>query len=428
MRRLTANEVSDFVSQRETQEGKARAVANAIVGEVREKGWAALQAYSEKFDRVKIEKATVYAGKEEIEKAYFGTDAKLLGGMRKMIANVREFARVERESIKAVALRKKGLECTLVFRPVERAGIYVPAGRAPLFSSLIMAAMPAKIAGVDEIIVCTPPSDGGRPDRRILAAARLCGISKIYAIGGAQAIAAMAYGIDGVIPKVDVICGPGNAYVCAAKQAVLANSGARIDIPAGPSEVLVIVGETAKAKEAAADMLAQAEHGADSSAICICMSRKKANEVRAEVQTQLGMLAGSNAARLSIGKWGRIFFCESIGAAIEAANRIAPEHLELLVRQPEKIVPKIRNAGAIFLGTGEAFCDYGMGGGNHILPTGGAARAWSGVSVKTFGKFVYVEKISRNGQRKLAPLAGMLAEAEGLEAHAKAARIRCEDG
>ena len=299
----------------------------------------------------------------------------------------------------------------------------MPAGRAPLFSSLFMAAVPAAVAGVEELVVCTPPQKDGNANRFVLAAAAMCGIPNVYKIGGAQAIAAMAYGIGGMMPPVDVICGPGNAYVSAAKQ-IVAGNGTRIDVPAGPSEVLVIADGSVNQAYAAADMLAQAEHGADSVALCICDSKDAARKVSTELSAQLGKLPEENAARASIPKWGMVLVAKSLEDAVGAANALAPEHLELLVKDAARLLPLVKNAGAVFVGTGEAFCDYGMSGGNHILPTNSAARAWGGVSVQTFGKWMYTETLEETAQGRLAKATALLARMEGLEAHARASEKR----
>ncbi len=343
--------------------------------------------------------------------------------MLEMKGRVDAFARVQKASMGEVSQEGKDGRTSLRFVPVERVGIYVPAGRAPLFSSLFMAAVPAAVAGVKEIVVCTPPQKDGKANPFILAAARMCGISRICKIGGAQAIAAMAYGIEGMMARVDVVCGPGNAYVSAAKQAVT-GEGVRIDVPAGPSEVLVIADCSANPAFVAADMLSQAEHGADSVAVCICESVGLARKVSAELSAQLGRLPEGSQARASIPKWSRIFVAKSTGDAIDAANELAPEHLELMVKDAEGLLPLVKNAGAVFVGTGEAFCDYGMSGGNHILPTNSAARAWGGVSVQAFGKWMYVESLSGAAQKRLAKTSALLARMEGLEAHAKAAEAR----
>ncbi len=391
--------------------------------DVRLRGFAAVADYSRRLDGFALSPGNARASRREIEDA-----EKLLlpaqrNAMLEMKGRIEEFARAQKASMGEVCLEGNDGKTTLRFVPVERAGIYVPAGRAPLFSSLFMAAVPAAVAGVEELVVCTPPQKDGNANRFVLAAAAMCGIPNVYKIGGAQAIAAMAYGIGGMMPPVDVICGPGNAYVSAAKQ-IVAGNGTRIDVPAGPSEVLVIADGSVNQAYAAADMLAQAEHGADSVALCICDSKDAARKVSTELSAQLGKLPEENAARASIPKWGMVLVAKSLEDAVGAANALAPEHLELLVKDAARLLPLVKNAGAVFVGTGEAFCDYGMSGGNHILPTNSAARAWGGVSVQTFGKWMYTETLEETAQGRLAKATALLARMEGLEAHARASEKR----
>jgi len=393
------------------------------VEDVRLQGFEAVKEYSRRLDGFALSLENAFASRQEIADAERSLLPAQREAMLEMKRRVEAFARAQKASMGEVSLEGKDGKTALVFVPVKRAGIYVPAGRAPLFSSLFMAALPAAVAGVGEIVVCTPPQKDGNANPLILAAASICGIGKICKIGGAQAIAAMAYGIEGVMAPVDVVCGPGNAYVSAAKQMV-AGGGTRIDVPAGPSEVLVVADGSASPAYAAADMLAQAEHGADSVALCICDSDEVARNVSAELSAQLGKLPDGNPARASIPKWGRVLVANSLEEAVDASNEIAPEHLELLVADAARLLSHVKNAGAVFVGTGEAFCDYGMSGGNHILPTNSAARAWGGVSVQTFGKWMYAEMLEKAAQKRLAKAAALLARMEGLEAHARAAELR----
>lgn len=393
---------------------------------VQARGFAAVAEYSRKFDNVQLTRGNAAVDGGELFDAEASLSAEQKEAMLEMKGRISSFARLQKQALKPVVQTSAGGKTSLVFKPVKRVGIYVPAGRAPLFSSLFMAAIPAIEAGAEELVVCTPPGKDGRADKFVLAAAQMCGIKKVLKIGGAQAIAAMAFGLDGVLEPVDVICGPGNAYVNAAKMAV-AGMGIRIDVPAGPSEVLIIADETADAAFAASDMLAQAEHGEDSAAICICTSAGVAEKIATQLCLQLSALPQSSAAQKSIPKWGRIFVADGVRPALEAADKIAAEHLELMVADAGKIAPKIRNAGAIFVKTAEAFCDYGMSGGNHILPTGAAARSWGGVSVQTFGKWIYVDEISGAEQARLAKKTALLARMEWLEAHARAAEQRSKE-
>jgi len=396
--------------------------------DVRKRGFAAVADYSQRFDGVAIDCESVVVTDAELAQADESLSSEEREAMLEMKERISSFAHLQKEALKDVIQLSDEGQTSLVFRPVERVGIYVPAGRAPLFSSLFMAALPAIEAGANELIICTPPRKDGSVDRFVLAAAKMCGAPKVLRIGGAQAIAAMAFGLEGLLEPVDVICGPGNAYVNAAKMAA-AGKGVRIDVPAGPSEVLVIADETANAAMVAADMLAQAEHGADSAALCICTDRGTAEKIAEQLCLQLSALPRENAAQQSILKWGRIWIASDTKQAVAAANSIAIEHLELFVNDAESLLPLVNNAGAVFVKTAEAFCDYGMSGGNHILPTGTAARSWGGVSVQTFGKWMYVEKLEETAQKRLAKTAARLARMEGLEAHARAAEAReKEDG
>lgn len=401
----------------------ASETAAKILADVKARGFAAVADYTKRFDGAVITPENFAATGKELAEA----EASLLSQQREAMLEMRDriasFASAQKSMLREVAQETADGTTSLVFRPVQRAGIYVPAGRAPLFSSLFMAAVPAAEAGAKEIVICTPPQKDGKANRYILAAAKICGIRKVLKIGGAQAIGAMAYGLEGLLGPVDVICGPGNAYVNAAKMAV-AGSGVRIDVPAGPSEVLVIADATANPAFVATDMLAQSEHGADSAALCICIGEKAAKEVAKQLRLQIAKLPKDNPAWQSIQKWGRIWIAGSASEAIDAANNIACEHLELMVADSEELAPLVQNAGAVFIRTAEAFCDYGMSGGNHILPTGSAARAWSGVNVQTFGKWMYVDRIGKQAQEKLAKKTALLARMEGLEAHARAAQIR----
>ena len=390
---------------------------------VRTRGVNAVVDYSLKFDGARLDSGSIAVRASEFAAAEQFLPSEQKKAMLEMKKRLEDFAKLQKRSLGNVVQKTKEGSTSLVFKPLSRVGIYVPAGRAPLFSSLFMAALPAQAAGVDELIVCTPPQKDGKANSFILAAAKMCGISKVYKIGGAQAIAAMAFGLDGLLEPADIICGPGNSYVNAAKMEA-AGRGIRIDVPAGPSEVLVIADKSAIASFVAADMLAQAEHGSDSAAICICTNAKTAAKVEDELARQLALLPSDNPAQKSIPKWARIWVANSVDEAVEAANSLACEHLELMVKGAPRFIPKIRNAGAIFVRTAEAFCDYGMSGGNHILPTGSAARAWGGVSVQTFGKWVYVDEIFETAQKKLARQTALLARMEGLEAHARAAEKR----
>ena len=419
--------VSDYRSSRRQANDEARRASSSILKQVKARGFEAAAEYTKKFDGAVITKKNFLVAPAEIAAATSSLSPEEKLAMLEMKRRLEKFSNAQKAALKDVVQKETDSATRLVFRPLKRVGVYVPAGRAPLFSSLFMAAVPAKIAGVEETIVCTPPRRGGEVDRYVLAAAKMCGITKVYKMGGAQAIAAMAYGLDGLLKPVDLICGPGNAYVSAAKQEVSSDASVRIDVPAGPSEVLVIADATADPAFVAADMLAQLEHGSDSAALCLATSKEIADKVAVQLEKQLAALGPENQARLSLPKWGRIWVAASLPQALAAANEIAPEHLELMVKEAAALVPKVRNAGAVFILTGEAFCDYGLSGGNHILPTGASAKAWGGVSLQTFGKWMYVEGMGEKSQRQLAKKAALLARIEGMEAHARAAEARDRD-
>ncbi|HLL32255.1 MAG TPA: histidinol dehydrogenase, partial [Allosphingosinicella sp.] len=320
-----------------------------------------------------------------------------------------------------------GLTVRKVWRPVERVGLYVPGGKTPLFSTLLMLALPARAAGVLEIVAVTPPRREGGLDPLIALAADICGIEAVWTVGGAQAVAALAFGA-GDIPRAGKICGPGNAWVAEAKNYVSSlPGGPAIDMPAGPSELLVVADERADPATVAADLLSQAEHDSSAQVLLVTPSAGLAEAVRAEVAAQVAALPRRELAEASLAG-GRIILCADLGQALEIANRYAPEHLSLAVADAELLVARVRNAGAVFAGGGaaETFGDY-LAGSSHVLPTDGAARAWSGISVHTFLKAISVQTVTPQAARRIAAPAALLARLEGLEAHARAADARLEE-
>jgi histidinol dehydrogenase len=319
-----------------------------------------------------------------------------------------------------------GLVVRKLWRPIDRVGLYIPGGETPLFSTLLMLALPARAAGVREIVAVTPPRPGGGLDPVIALAAQLCGIDAIWTVGGAQAIAALAFGA-GAIPRVDKICGPGNAWVAEAKTLVASlPGGPAIDMPAGPSELLVIADEGADPALVAADLLSQAEHDPSAQVLLATPSSALADAVQAEVAARCAALPRRDTAQASLAH-ARIFLTGDIEEAVDIANAYAPEHLSLAVADPEPLVPLVRNAGAVFAGhfAAETFGDY-LAGSSHVLPTDGAARAWSGVSAVTFLKAMTVQTVTREAAARTARPAAVLARLEGLEAHARAADARLE--
>jgi histidinol dehydrogenase len=322
-----------------------------------------------------------------------------------------------------------GLLVRKVWRAIDRVGLYIPGGRTPLFSTLLMLALPAQAAGVRELVVTTPPdhSDGGL-DPLVALAAEMCGIEAIWTAGGAQGIAALAFGA-GDIPRVDKICGPGNAWVAEAKTLVASMSGGpAVDMPAGPSELMVIADDSADPAVVAADLLSQAEHDASAQVLLVTPAPAMADAVEAELARQVASLPRSAVAQASL-RGGAIISAASLRDAVEIANLYAPEHLSLAVRDAEALLPLVRNAGAVFAGplAAETFGDY-LAGSSHVLPTDGAARAWSGVSVYTFLKAITVQTVTPEAARAIAAPAAALARLEALEAHARAADARGQGG
>ncbi|HTT84218.1 MAG TPA: histidinol dehydrogenase [Rhizomicrobium sp.] len=395
----------------------------AILHEVRERGDDAVRKFARQFDGA--ENAEFRVPLSDIAMACERIDARLRAAMECAIANLTTFHEAQWPRDVRVETMP-GVRCELHWRPIGRAGFYVPGGTAPLFSSLLMQAVPARLAGCPQRILCTPPRRDGTVHPAILAAAQLCGVEKIFAVGGAQAIAAMAYG-TATIPKVDKIFGPGNAYVTAAKQLVAQDpEGAAIDLPAGPSEVMVVADGAAHPAWIAADLLAQAEHGADAQALFVTTDDALARSVQKEIDAQLVRLPRRAIAQESLAN-GSIIVVPDIETAIEVANAYAPEHLILHMDDPARRLPEIRHAGSVFLGaySPETAGDYASGA-NHVLPTAGFARAHGGLTVFSFLKSMTVQKLSAEGLRCLAPTLVTLAEAEGLQAHANAVSLRLE--
>ncbi|HEX4970270.1 MAG TPA: histidinol dehydrogenase [Steroidobacteraceae bacterium] len=392
-----------------------------IVREVRERGDAALLEFTRRFDGVALQSIEVTAA--EFAAAETAMTAEQRQAIDRAIANVRRF----HEAQIGAPLRVEtapGVVCEGQFRAIEAVGLYVPAGVAPLPSAAIMLAVPARIAGCPTRIICTPPRRDGTADPAVLTIANLCGVRRVFKLGGAQAIAAMAYGTTSV-PKVDKIFGPGNAWVTAAKLQVANDpEGAALDLPAGPSEVLVIADPAARAEFVAADLLAQAEHSADAQVVLITTSSAFAEATVAEVEAQMRKLGRIDTLRQSI-EHARLFVVDTLDTALEISNAYAPEHLILQVANARDWLPKVRNAGSVFLGawTPETMGDY-CSGANHVLPTHGFAKAYSGLSLHDFLKRMTVQELTSDGLRELGPTAITLAALEGLDAHANAVRVR----
>lgn len=409
-----------IVSQRDVAYVSVEESVKKVLNDVSERGDAALREYELRFDGVRIDDFAVTA--EEIDAAVAAVGAEYVRILKRAAANIERFHRAQIRS--DFSMNYDGITVGERFIPVQSAGLYVPGGTARYPSSVLMNCVPAKLAGVQNIIICTPPSKDGRIPDGILAAAKVAGADKVYKVGGAQAIAAMAYGTES-IPKVDKIVGPGNVYVATAKKLVQGICG--IDMIAGPSEILVIADETANADWLAADLLSQAEHDKLASAIMITDSEALATAVSAAVEKRLEKLPRREIAAESIKNNGKIIITESIIQAAELSDRIAPEHLELAVARPEKLLEQIKNAGSVFLGhyTPEATGDY-MAGTNHTLPTGGTARFSSPLGVDDFIKKTQFIKMSREALENYYRDIAAFAESEGLNAHAESVKARFE--
>lgn len=395
------------------------AQVQGIINAVKTGDDAALYAFTKKFDGVSLKRLAVT--KVEIAQAYRRVNPRLLGALRRAKANIELFHRRQLRRVDARTETKPGVKLWREFRPIERVGLYVPGGKAVYPSTVLMLATPAQIAGCKEIVLCVPPNGDGKVPEAILVAADLCGISKIYKVGGAQAIAAMAYGTK-TIAKVSKIFGPGNQYVTTAKMLVYGEVD--IDMPAGPSEVLVLADASAKPQWVAADLLSQLEHGEDSQAILVTFSRAYAQKVIVEMIKQKTLLARSAIIEKSFQRSFAVI-ADSLETAYEFINAYAPEHLEIVVKNEARALNAINNAGSIFLGkyTSEPLGDYATGA-NHTLPTSGYAKMFSALSVESFGKKMQVQKVSRQGIMKLRSTVEILAASEGLDAHKNAITIR----
>lgn len=397
------------------------ATVRDIVAQVRRDGDAALQALSARFDAAPLRSFAVdEAGFEAARRAV--PDA-LREAIRNAASRIEAYHRAGMTQGYGVETAP-GVRCERMLRPIARVGLYVPAGTAPLPSTALMLAVPARLAGCQDVVLCTPPRADGSADPAVLVAARLCGVTRVFRVGGAQAIAAMACG-TATVPRCDKLFGPGNAYVTEAKRQVsMAADGPAIDMPAGPSEVLVIADAGADPAFVAADLLSQAEHGPDSQVLLVSDDAALLHAVDAQVEAQLRVLPREDAARASL-RASRAVRVETLEDAFALSNAYAPEHLILALRDPRAWLDRVQTAGSVFLGdwTPEALGDY-CSGTNHVLPTGGAARAYSGVAVSSFQKAISVQEATPAGLSAIGPDAVALAEAEGLHAHARAVTLR----
>jgi histidinol dehydrogenase len=396
-----------------------------IVADVRNGGDDALRTLTARLDGVEL--ADLRVSREEIDAASASLSPEAIEAIDVAIANVRCFHEAQRSPDIAVETMP-GVRCERVSRAIGAVGLYVPAGTAPLPSAAVMLAVPAAIAGCATRIVCTPPRPDGQADPAVVVAAARAGVSDIVKIGGAQAIAAMAYGTPSV-PKVDKIFGPGNAWVTCAKSVVSSDpDGAAIDMPAGPSEVLVIADESASAEFVASDLLSQAEHGVDSQVVLVTTSGRLADAVEEQVEQQLRLLSRAEIARGSL-QHARVLIVDDLDMAVEVSNRYAPEHLILQCETARALLPAISNAGSVFVGrwTPESVGDY-CSGTNHVLPTYGYARSYSGLSLDQFMRGMTVQELTRDGLIGLSGTVITLAGLEGLDAHAAAVTRRLRAG
>jgi len=398
-------------------------VVNEILSDIRETGDTAVQKYTLRFDRASLAADALRVTEAEITAAMAETDPKLIQIMEEAAANIRAFHEAQREDGYMMAVRQ-GAQIGMIVRPLSIAGIYVPGGTAPLPSTVLMDVIPAKTAGVERVVLCTPPRADGTVNPVTLAAARIAGADEIYKIGGAQAIGAMAYGTE-TIPRVDKICGPGNIYVNTAKRLVFGQVD--IDMFAGPSEILIIADDSADPEFVAADMLSQAEHDKIASAILVTTSETLANSVFAAIDRRSEQSPRKEIIEASLRDYCAILVVDDLAAAVAFSEELAPEHLEICVEDPDTLIYKIKNAGAIFVGnyTPEPLGDY-FAGPNHTLPTSGTARFFSPLSTGDFLKKTSILRYNKESLRECYEKVAYFAEAEGLQAHADAVRARFE--
>ncbi len=411
--------------ERPVQQSRAEVddVVRAIISAVRARGDGALREYTRRFDGVELRDLQV--DDAEFAAAQRAVGAPERAALERAIENVERFHRTQ--SLESVSIETSpGVRCERIFRPIGAVGLYVPAGSAPLPSAVVMLAVPARLAGCPRRVLCTPPDRTGKAHPAVLLTAQLCGIDQVFKIGGAQAIAALAYGTE-TLPKVEKIFGPGNAWVTAAKQAVAADPlGAACDMPAGPSEVMVIADESASAEFVAADLLAQAEHDVNAQSILVTPSAPLAEAVSSAVDRQANTLARRAILDRSLAA-SRCIVVADLATALEVANAYAAEHLILQVRAPRALLAGVTSAGSVFLGawSPEPMGDY-CSGTNHVLPTYGYARTYSGLSVLDYLKRITVQELTPAGLRELGPTAVTLARLEGLDAHAAAVTRRLD--
>lgn len=418
------NILENLLKRSPSSYGKFEQVVNGILEDVKMHGDQAVFDYSEKFDKVILNAQNLRVTEEEIEKAYKQVDKELINVIQKAIANIREYHEKQKR-YSWFDSKPNGSILGQKITPIEKVGIYVPGGKAAYPSSVLMNVIPASVAGVNRIVMVTPPGRDGNIVSTTAVAAREAGVHEVYKVGGAQAIAALAYGTKS-IPKVDKICGPGNIYVALAKKAVYGHVS--IDSVAGPSEILVLADETANPRYVAADLLSQAEHDEMASAILVTTSRALAEQVSKEVDDFLQVLSRKEILEKSLQNYGYILIAASMEEAIDTVNEIASEHLEIVTKDPFGTMTRIQNAGAIFLGeySSEPLGDY-FAGPNHILPTNGTAKFFSPLSVDDFVKKSSIISYSREALEKVHKDIEIFAKAEGFTGHANSIAVRFEN-
>ena len=417
--RLDKTELHGILSRRGNSLKNVMRRVERIVEAVRVQGDKAVIRYTEKYDGVTLSPSTIRVKEREMMEAYEKVPEKFITAIRTAAENIEAYHK--RQLATFTFSPAPGIILKQVFRPVECAGIYVPGGRAAYPSTVLMTAIPARIAGVRRIVACTPPSRNGSVTPAILVACKEAGVTDIFRIGGAQAIAAMAYG-TGTVPKVDVIVGPGNIYVTSAK--LLVSSDVKVDLPAGPSELLVLADKSSNPLFVAADLVSQAEHDPSAAVVLVTTSRSFGERV-VKLAYKLASNLPTKDTIVSALNNGWVILVENLDEAVKFINLYAPEHLEIQVENAEYVLEKVRNAGAIFLGkySPVAVGDYAAGS-NHVLPTGGYAKAYSGLSVDCFVKRISVVKCTLSGLKELSEVVSTLAELEGLPAHAESVRVR----
>ena len=429
MRIITSKEFRGEILDRVVNRGKAdlsliSLAVRKIIVDVRENGDEALLRYTEKFDNVRLIRSKLKVSRRKIKEAYKKLERSQINALQKAAVNITRFHKKQIRDIWSLEMAK-GVTIGQVTRPLSSIGVYTPGGKAPYPSSVLMCTIPAKVAGIKKIVVCSPPEENGNINPALLVAADMAGATDIYRVGGAQAIAAMAYGTE-TVPKVNKIVGPGNVFVTAAKLEV--SKDVAIDIPAGPSEVLIIADGNANASFIASDLLAQAEQDPQALAILLTTSKDLASAVKEEVHRQMESLSRIETVKSSIQTGGLIVIVKNIREAVYYANLLAPEHLQIQTKNPRRVFDKIQNAGTVFLGNYSpvAFGDYSSGL-NHVLPTGGYAKIYSGLSARDFIKTINFLQCSRRGYLNLKGTTVTLAKMEGFDGHAKSVFIRSEE-